>query len=49
VIDPLKPAHTILQFAYRIGVPWDGGDSVWDGGESIWDEALQVNAFGERG
>jgi uncharacterized protein YmfQ (DUF2313 family) len=49
VIDPLKPAHTILQFAYRIGVPWDGGDSVWDGGESIWDEALQVNAFSERG
>jgi hypothetical protein len=30
-------------------VPWDGGDSVWDGGDSIWDEALQVNAFGERG
>lgn len=37
VIEPLKPAHTILQFAYYAGSVWDDGESVWDDGASIWD------------
>ena len=36
VIEPLKPAHTILQFAY-VGSIWDEGYSEWDGGSSLWD------------
>lgn len=35
VLSAVKPAHTILQFAYISS--WDGGDSIWDGGDSIWD------------
>jgi uncharacterized protein YmfQ (DUF2313 family) len=37
LLDPLKPAHTILQFAY-VSSLWDAGASNWDYGQSVWDE-----------
>ena len=37
VLEALKPAHTVLQFAYVNGAIWDGGTARWDGGDTIWD------------
>lgn len=35
--EAVKPAHTVLLFAYRTESQWDDGDSIWDGGASHWD------------
>ncbi len=46
VLDMLKPAHTILQFAYRWVSYWDERHSTWDEGASVWD--TDASPMGQR-
>jgi uncharacterized protein YmfQ (DUF2313 family) len=36
-LNAIKPAHTVLLFAY-VATLWDQGASIWDGGASTWDQ-----------
>lgn len=42
--EALKPAHTVLVFAYALDSSlWDDGFSVWDGAYTIWDRGVFVD------
>jgi uncharacterized protein YmfQ (DUF2313 family) len=41
LIRGLMPAHTIVQFTYRLQYSvWDDGTARWDGGTTIWDQEI---------
>lgn len=44
LLGALKPAHTILLFAY-VGVTWwDAGATLWDADATVWDYGLPLAA-----